>query len=231
MVVDRFSTGRFRALFWLMPESELVEWEYIYLNCSIESRSEYTIDCDCERIAYDVGMSGIRGDRVVVFCVLAACGGGKEANEPKVDQTAQADASAGVSAADAQSSNANVANVQTDAAALQAPEAGVQDDVDKSVSVCGDEAIPIEKRVRKKVKECWSVAASRNPALDGHVRVNFVVDSHGKVTKTEIVQAKTLGAETTTCITGAINAYKLDGTKCTGKTVSFEMAFGRAAHD
>ena len=28
-----------------------------------------------------------------------------------------------------------------------------------------------------------------------------------------------------------INAYKLDGTKCAGKTVGFEMAFGRAAHD
>jgi hypothetical protein len=128
-------------------------------------------------------------------------------------------------------SNANVANVQTDAAVAQTSEAGSPDDVDKSVSVCGDEAIPIEKRVRKKAKECWSVAATKNSALDGHVRVNFVVDPHGKITKTDIVQAKTLGADATACITAAINVYKLDGAKCAGKTVSFDMAFGRAAHD
>jgi hypothetical protein len=167
----------------------------------------------------------------VISWTLVACGGPKEPTQPNGDQTVQPDASTTSQAvADAQS-NADVANVQTDASVAQAAEAGAQDDVDKSVSVCGDEAIPIEKRVRKKVKECWSAAATRNPTLDGHVRVTFVIDPHGKVTKTDIAQAKALGPDTTTCITTAINAYKLDGTKCTGKTVSFEMAFGRAARD
>ena len=175
-------------------------------------------------------MSGIRGQVAFVSLVIVACGGGQEPTQPKNDQTTQSDASVSQPAADAQS-NADVANVQTDAAVATAPEAGPADDVDKSVSVCGDEAIPIEKRVRKKVKECWSSAASRNPALDGHVKVTFVIDPHGKVTKTTIAQAKTLGADTTSCITTAINTYKLDGTKCSGKTVSFEMAFGRAARD
>jgi hypothetical protein len=165
---------------------------------------------------------------------LFACGGGHEATSPNTgpsgDQTNQPDAAMGQDATDG-SSNGNVANVQTDAAVAQAPDAAPQDDVDKSVSVCGDEAVPVEKRVRKKVKECWSAAASRNPTLDGHVRVTFVIDPKGKVTKTDIAQAKALGADTTSCITGAINAYKLDGTKCAGKTVSFEMAFGRAAKD
>jgi hypothetical protein len=161
---------------------------------------------------------------------VLACGGGKEATQPNVNQTAQQDA-ASSSSSSSPDASMSASGAQMDAAVVMAPEAGPADDVDKSVSVCGDEAIPIEKRVRKKAKECWSVAATRNPALDGHVRVNFVIDPHGKITKTEIVQAKTLGTETTTCITGAINAYKLDGTKCPGKTVSFEMAFGRAAHD
>ncbi len=147
-----------------------------------------------------------------------------------MDQTVQRDAATVPSQADA-NSNANVANVQTDAAVAQTVEAGIQDDVDKSVSVCGDEAIPIEKLVRKKTKECWSAAASKNPSLDGHVRVTFVIDPHGKIAKTVIAQAKALGAETTACITAAINAYKLDGAKCAGKTVGFEMAFGRAVHD
>jgi hypothetical protein len=57
------------------------------------------------------------------------------------------------------------------------------------------------------------------------------VDGHGKVTKTEIAQAKALGADTTACMTAAIAANKLDGTKCTSKTVAMEMAFGRAAKD
>ena len=103
--------------------------------------------------------------------------------------------------------------------------------MDKSVSVCGDQAVPLEKKIRKGVKACLSTAASKNPNLDGHVRVSFVVDPKGKVTKTEIAQAKALGAETTACMTQVINANKLDGTKCAGKSVAMEMAFGRAAQD
>ena len=61
--------------------------------------------------------------------------------------------------------------------------------------------------------------------------LRVAIDPHGKIQKTTLVQEKTLGADTTKCITDAINAYKLDGTKCTGKTVGFEMAFGRAAKD
>jgi len=175
-------------------------------------------------------MSRFREARVALLLLLAACGGGKEPNEPTGDQTAQRDAAALVAPVDA-SGTANVPNMQTDAAVAQTVEAGSSDDVDKSVSVCGDEAIPIEKLVRKKTKECWSAAATKNPSLDGHVRVTFVIDPHGKIAKTDIAQAKALGPDTTTCITAAINAYKLDGTKCAGKTVGFEMAFGRAAHD
>jgi hypothetical protein len=175
-------------------------------------------------------MRRFREARVPLLLLLASCGGGREANGPSVDQTAQRDAASAPSSPDA-NSNVSVANVQTDAAVAQTAEAGVPDDVDKSVSVCGDEAIPIEKLVRKKTKECWSAAASKNPSLDGHVRVTFVIDPHGKIAKTDIAQAKTLGAETTACITAAINAYKLDGAKCAGKTVGFEMAFGHAVHD
>lgn len=175
-------------------------------------------------------MSKFRGASLVFSCALVMCGGPKEATQPKSDQTAEADASMSQAAADAQS-NADVANVQTDAAVAMTPEAGPEDDVDKSVSVCGDEAVPVEKRARKKVKECWNAAATRNPSLDGHVRVTFVIDPHGKVTKTTLLQEKTLGADATACIKAAINAYKLDGTKCVGKTVSFDMAFGRAARN
>ncbi len=161
------------------------------------------------------------------FFACVACGGGQESKPPQLDQNAQhADASL-----DANASSADAASAQNDAAVAQAADASTPDDVDKSVSVCGDETVPIEKRVRKKVKECWSAAATRDPSLDGHVRVNFVIDPQGKIQKTTIVQEKTLGADTTTCMKAAINAYKLDGTKCMGKTVGFEMAFGRAAKD
>src|SRR5206468_12619473 len=102
---------------------------------------------------------------------------------------------------------------------------------EKSVSECGDEALPLEKRIRKKVKKCWSTAASKNPSIDGHVRISFVVNGQGKVTKTEIAQAKALDADTTACMTAAIAANKLDGSKCMSKTVAMEMAFGRAAKD
>ncbi len=165
-----------------------------------------------------------------ISVLIVACGGGQEAKPPETNQTAQSEAGATVTTND-QASDASVANAQPDAAVAQAADASVPDDVDKSVSVCGDEAVPIEKRVRKKVKECWSAAATRNPSLDGHVRVTFVIDPHGKIQKTTLVQEKTLGADTSKCITDAINAYKLDGTKCMGKTVGFEMAFGRAAKD
>lgn len=162
--------------------------------------------------------------------LVAACGGGRDPKQPNPDQTAHGDAATPTTDVDA-SSDASVTSAQTDAGAVATAEAGPTDDVDKTVSVCGDEAVPIEKRVRKKVKECWSAAATRNPAIDGHVRVTFVIDRNGKITKTDIVQAKTLGADTTACITAAINTYKLDGTKCAAKTVGFEMAFGRAAHE
>lgn len=159
---------------------------------------------------------------------IAACGGGQEPKQPQTDQTVQSDA-APASSASGDASDASVTNVQMDASATATPEAGPSDDVDKSVAVCGEESIPIEKKVRKKVKECWSEAASRNPALDGHVTIRFVVDSQGKVKKTELKQKSTLGQATSACILAAINAYKLDGTKCPGKTVGFEEAFGRAA--
>jgi hypothetical protein len=165
-----------------------------------------------------------------IFVVCFACGGGQEAKTPETDQTAEAGVNTASDASVSQS-DASVANAQTDAAVANAVDAAPQDDVDKSVSVCGDEAIPIEKRVRKKVKECWSAAASRNPQLDGHVEVKFVVDPQGKIQKTTLVQEKTLGANTSTCIKAAIAAYKLDGTKCVGKTVGFQMAFGSAARD
>jgi hypothetical protein len=230
MVVHRLSTGERGALFWLISESVLVDWNIDCLNWSFECCLEVTIDCHRACAAYDVRMGLFRGALLALFCALAGCGGTKEANGPPVDQTAQPDASVSQPATDA-ASNADVPIMQTDAAALAVAEAGPPDDVDKSISVCGDEAIPIEKRVRKKVKECWSAAATRDPSLDGHVRVTFVIDSHGKITKTDIAQKKTLGADTSACITAAIGAYKLDGTKCAGKTVGFEMAFGRAARD
>jgi len=164
---------------------------------------------------------------VAVLFSIVACGGGQEAKQP-ADQTAQTDAAPAPSAS-AEPSDAGVTNVQTDAAVAEAPDAAPSDDVDKSVAVCGEETIPIEKKVRKKVKECWSEAASRNAAIDGHVSIKFVVDAHGKVTKTELKQKKTLPAATSACILAAIAAYKLDGSKCPGKTVGFEEAFGRAA--
>ena len=169
-----------------------------------------------------------------IFLACVACGGGQESKPPQTDQTAQRagadDASVANVASNSQTDASDNASA-ADAAVASAPDAAPADDVDKSVSVCGDETVPIEKRVRKKVKECWSAAATRNPQLDGHVRVNFVIDPQGKIQKTTIVQEKTLGADTTTCIKAAINAYKLDGTKCMGKTVGFEMEFGRAAKD
>ena len=165
---------------------------------------------------------------VALLFSIAACGGHEEAKTPQVDQTAQTDAAAPVATSDT-TGDASVPNSQTDAAAAQAAPAAPADDVDKSVAVCGDETMPIEKKVRKKVKECWSEAASRNPALDGHVSIKFVVDAHGKVTKTELKQKRTLPAATVTCILAAIGAYKLDGSKCPGKSVGFEEAFGSAA--
>lgn len=226
MVLHHFSTGRPRAWFWLGSVYVDVKRDFRCLIVVFEMRNEYAFDCDRARAAYDGGMRALGA---VLFSIVA-CGGGQDAKPPHTDQTTESDAGASVTATDA-ASDALATNAQTDAAVAQTSEAGTSDDVDKSVSVCGDEAIPIEKRVRKKVKECWSTAATKNPALDGHVSVKFVIDPHGKITKTTIAQEKTLGADTTTCVTAAINAYKLDGTKCSGKTVGFEMAFGRAAKD
>ena len=141
---------------------------------------------------------------------IAACGGGQEAKPPQPNQTADTDASLAPAPSDAAAATSASA-APADAAVAQVVDAAPQDDVDKSVSVCGDEAVPLEKRIRKKVKECWSTAASKNPSIDGHVRINFVVNGQGKITKTEIVQAKALGADTTACMTAAINANKLDG--------------------
>lgn len=167
---------------------------------------------------------------VVVLLSIASCGGGQDAKPPQANQTADTDASLAPAATDAAAAS-SATTVTQDAAVASAADAAPTDDVDKSVSVCGDEAVPLEKRIRKKVKECWSAAATKNPAIDGHVRINFVVDGHGKITKTEIVQSKTLGADTAACMTAAINANKLDGTKCVSKSVAMEMAFGRAAKD
>jgi hypothetical protein len=167
---------------------------------------------------------------VAVLLSIVACGGGQDAKPPQPNQTTDTDASLAPAATDA--SAASTATTATaDAAVASTADAAPIDDVDKSVSVCGDEAVPLEKKIRKKVKECWSAAATKNPAIDGHVRINFVVDGHGKIQKTEIVQAKALGAETAACMTAAVNANKLDGTKCVSKTVAMEMAFGRAAKD
>jgi len=167
---------------------------------------------------------------VAVLLWIGACGGGQDAKTPPADQTAQSDASV-TSTSPSATAAASAPSAQASASAVASATPPPQDDVDKSTSVCGDEAMPLEKKIRKGVKACWSTAASKNPNLDGHVRVNFVIDPKGKITKTEIVQAKTLGAETTACMTAAINANKLDGTKCAGKSVAMEMAFGRAAAD
>jgi len=117
------------------------------------------------------------------------------------------------------------------AAVADAGHPSAQDDVDKSVSVCGDEAMPIEKRVRPRIKTCFFDAKAKNPALDGHVRITFVIDDKGKVKKTEIAQARLLGAEATACMMKALAESKLDASKCPGKTVGFEQVFGHAAKD
>jgi len=167
---------------------------------------------------------------VAVLLWIGACGGGQDAKTPPADQTAQSDASV-TSTSPSATAAASAPSAQASASAVASATPPPQDDVDKSTSVCGDEAMPLEKRIRKKVKECWSAAASKNPSIDGHVQIKFVVNGSGKVTKTEIAQAKALGADTTACITSAINLNKLDGAKCTSKTVAMEMAFGRAAKD
>lgn len=185
----------------------------------------------------DVRLIVLRGARstirrmrrlVAVLFWIAACGGNQEAKQPRPEQTAESDAAAPVTTNEP-ASDAGVTNAQTDAAVAAAPDAAPPDDVDKSVAVCGEETMPIEKKVRKKVKACWSDAAVRDPSIDGHISIKFVVDAHGKVTKTELKQKKTLPAATSACILAAIHAYKLDGSKCPGKTVGFEEAFGRAA--
>lgn len=230
MVLLKFSTGQPNGLFLLVSERPRLSRKVARLIDTFDRYNECAFDCDRARSAYDVCMKAWR----LVFAAAIACGGAQDAKPHEPDQTAQSDGSAASVSAVSQN-DASVTNAQTDGAVAQADAASLsapeQDDVDKSVSVCGDEAIPIEKRVRKKVKECWSAAASRNPALDGHVRVTFVIDPQGKIQKTTIAQEKTLGADTTACIKAAINAYKLDGTKCMGKTVGFEEAFGRAARD
>ena len=165
---------------------------------------------------------------VALLFWIAACGGGQEAKQPQPDQTAQSDAAAPVASSES-ASDASVATAPQDAAVAAAPDSGPPDDVDKSVAVCGESTMPIEKKVRKKVKECWSEAASKDPSIDGHISIKFVVDPHGKVTKTELKQKKTLPTATAACILAAIHAYKLDGSKCPGKSVGFEEAFGRAA--
>ena len=167
---------------------------------------------------------------VAVLLSIVACGGGQEAKPPQPNQTTDTDASLAPAATDAAAAS-STSSAAGDAAVASAADAAPMDDVDKSVSVCGDEAVPLEKKIRKKVKECWNAAASKNPSIDGHVQIKFVIDGHGKVTKTEIAQAKALGADTTACMTAAIAANKLDGSKCTSKTVAMEMAFGRAAKD
>ncbi len=91
--------------------------------------------------------------------------------------------------------------------------------------------MPIEKKVRPKIKACFFDAKVKNPALDGHVKITFVIDDKGKVKKTEIAQARLLGAEATACMMKALSESKLDGSKCPGKTVGFEQAFGQAAKD
>jgi hypothetical protein len=198
------------------------------LSCAFELRSEYVFDCDRARVAYDVRMGQIRGVCVALLATLAACGGGEESKTPPTDQIAQSDASAEAATTDT-ASDAGVTSAQTDATTAQAADAAPADDVDKSVGVCGDETVPIEKVVRAQVKACWNAAATKNPSIDGHVRVNFVIDARGKVTKVDFVQQKTLPAETSACILKAISDHKLDGSKCAGKTVGFEEAFGRAA--
>ena len=167
---------------------------------------------------------------VAVLLSIVACGGGQDAKPPQPNQTTDTDASLAPAATDAAAASATPTTAQ-DAAVVSTADAAPADDVDKSVSVCGDEAMPLEKRIRKKVKECWQTAASKNPNIDGHVTIKFVVNGQGKVTKTDFPQAKALGADTAACMTAAINTNKLDGAKCASKTVAMEMAFGRAAKD
>ena len=203
-------------------------WRAIYDVCIVRLNFEskvhlIVIACDARK------MRRMRIS-VAVFLSIVGCGGGQDAKPPQPNQTTDTDASLAPAATDAAAAS-STATATSDAAVASAADAAPADDVDKSVSVCGDEAMPLEKRIRKKVKECWSAAASKNPSIDGHVQIKFVVNGQGKVTKTEIAQAKALGADTTACITSAINLNKLDGAKCMSKTVAMDMAFGRAAKD
>lgn len=187
---------------------------------------------------------------VVAIWFIAACGNSSEVKQPSDCHSSKAGCEDGGAAADnaggsgggssaggqLDSGGAASASAGTDSgASASAGDAGhpptAQDEMDKSVSVCGDEAMPIEKRVRPKIKTCFFDAKVKNPALDGHVRITFVIDPKGKITKTEIAQARLLGAEATACMMKALSESKLDGSKCPGKTVGFEQAFGHAAKD
>jgi hypothetical protein len=177
---------------------------------------------------------------------IAACGGGQEAKQPpdcRMLSTGCGDAGAAMGdagAAEVPTSGGGEVDAGAGSSTPAAVDAGVKtaaadagagDDVDKSVSVCGDEAGPIEKRVRPKIKACFFEAKAKNPALDGHVRITFVIDDKGKIKKTEIAQAKQLGAAATACMMKALKESKLDAARCPSKTVGFEQVFGHAARD
>jgi len=183
---------------------------------------------------------------ISVVWFIAACGGGQEAKQPpdcRMLSTGCGDAGAAsgeAGAAALPTSGGGEMDAGAGPSAAQTPDAGAQaavadagkaDDVDKAVSVCGDEAMPVEKRVRPKIKACFFEAKAKDPALDGHVRITFVIDEKGKIKKTEIAQSKQLGAAATACMMKALKDSKLDAARCPGKTVGFEQAFGHAAKD
>ncbi len=104
----------------------------------------------------------------------------------------------------------------------------------EEADTCGAPAVPFEQALRPKVKRCFFKARAKKPDMTGHVRVTLRIDVKGHVKKIEVANPKDpkdLSAEAVACMKKVATDAHFDGSKCPGKAVIMNMAFGAAARE
>lgn len=165
----------------------------------------------------------MRVPALLVATLLVACGGAKSTPAaPQPAAAAPAETFPEVHPDDV------AAVQQTSGAAPSSPAADSAPSAPAAPSEPPDECTPIgvelEKTVRPTLKECYREGKSKNPNLEGTVRIGIDVDTLGKIKSTKILE-KTLPDPVAQCMLKAVKAERFDAAKCPGKSITIPITF------
>lgn len=168
--------------------------------------------------------------------VVVACGGDDKKPPTTAATTPSASASSdtppSASASGSGSPSGSSGPAASSAPDPSAPAADAGGGAPKPVVVenkdeCTPVGVDFEKRARPKLKECYATGkkATKNPNLEGTVKIKITVDVKGKIKSTKVIE-KTLPDSVADCMLNAVKSTPFpEVEKCWDSTLTIPVTF------